>query len=269
MDANRELAPLGRAERDAYLWRIGVARGPGASADALTELHRAHLGTVPFENLDIHLGVPIELELERIVAKLVGLRRGGFCYELNGAFAALLSSLGFGVALLEARVFGEQGLGPRFDHLCLAVEVDGGPVLADVGFGECFRAPFRLAAGVEHADESGTYRLAHVSECELDVYRDGEPQYRLDTTPRALADFAAACRYHQTSSESHFTRNTVVSLPTEKGRVTLRGLRLIETVGDEREERDLGTDELAPVLAIRFGIELDDAALARLARAAR
>lgn len=200
--------------------------------------------------------MPIELELGAIVEKIVARRRGGFCYELNGAFAALLTSLGFDVRLMEARVFGPGGPGTRFDHLVLGVMLDG-ELLADVGFGECFREPLELRAGAQATDESGTYRLERASGQALDLLRDGEPQYRLDPAPRRFADFAPACRHHQTSPESHFTRNTIVSLPTAMGRVTLKGTRLIETSERHRIERDVAREELGSVLASRFGFELD------------
>jgi len=99
-------------ELDAYLARIGAARPTRADAAALRELQLRHLLAVPFENLSIHLGEPIVLEPAALLDKLVRRRRGGFCYELNGAFADLLSTLGFGVTLLAARVFGEDGPGP-------------------------------------------------------------------------------------------------------------------------------------------------------------
>jgi hypothetical protein len=96
-------------ELDAYLARIGAARPARADATALRELQLRHLRTVPFENLSIHLGEPIVLEPGALLDKLLRRRRGGFCYELNGAFSDLLSSLGFGVTLLAARVFGDDG----------------------------------------------------------------------------------------------------------------------------------------------------------------
>jgi N-hydroxyarylamine O-acetyltransferase len=178
------------------------------SRAGLAELHRAHLASVPFENLDIHLGVPIELELGAIVDKLVARRRGGFCYELNGAFATLLSTLGYAVRLMEARVFGRSGPGMRFDHLALGVSLDG-ELLADVGFGECFLEPLQLRADAQGTDASGTYRLVSAPGDGLDLLRDGEPQYRLDPAARRFADFAPACRYHQTSPDSHCASNHV------------------------------------------------------------
>src|SRR5215468_1867636 len=121
---------------EAYLTRIGVPQPAAADAAALRWLHRAHLLAVPFENLSIHLGEPISLDPGDLLAKVVGRRRGGFCYELNGAFALLLEALGFGVRRVAARVYGGGKLGPPFDHLCLAVRPadDGAPWLADVGF---------------------------------------------------------------------------------------------------------------------------------------
>jgi N-hydroxyarylamine O-acetyltransferase len=93
---------------DAYLDRIGY-KGPRAlMAETLHTLHRQHMLRVPFENLDIGLGRKIVLDPERFINKIVGSGRGGFCYELNGAFATLLTALGFRVDLLSARVANEH-----------------------------------------------------------------------------------------------------------------------------------------------------------------
>ena len=119
----------------------------------------AHLRRVPFENLGIHLGEPIVLDEEAIVTKLVDRRRGGFCYEMNGGFAALLDALGFDVTHLEGRVYADGEPGIRFDHLCLQVDLDEGPYLADVGFGASFALPLRLDTEVEQEDPNGTFRI--------------------------------------------------------------------------------------------------------------
>jgi N-hydroxyarylamine O-acetyltransferase len=118
-----------------YLARIGVTRPVSADLQALRDLQAAHLLAVPFENLSIHLGEPIVLDQAALVTKVARMRRGGFCYELNGAFAGLLTALGFRVSLLSARVFGEGGQpGPPFDHMTLRVDL-AEPWLADVRFG--------------------------------------------------------------------------------------------------------------------------------------
>ena len=121
----------------AYLERLGFTAPPQPTIEGLRRLHTAHLARVPFENLDIHLGEKILLEPEALVAKIVERRRGGFCYELNGAFSTLLQALGFDVTLLAARVHNAGVLGPPFDHMCLRVDLDE-PWLADVGFGDNF-----------------------------------------------------------------------------------------------------------------------------------
>jgi N-hydroxyarylamine O-acetyltransferase len=252
---------------DKYLARLGFDAAPGCDAAGLIALHRAHLRAVPFENLDIHLGVPIVLDTIRLVDKLVVARRGGFCYELNGAFGALLDALGFGVDHLEARVYDGDDVGIRFDHLCLRVTVDGGTTyLVDVGFGACFDEPLRFAVDVEQQDPAGRFVVASRSDGWLDLVHDGTPQYRFSPAPRRLADFAGGCRYHQESPDSHFTRSPVCSLRTASGRVTLSGRRLVETHGDARAERDLDPGEVAHAYRSRFGIDLAADALHLLAR---
>ncbi|MFD6276401.1 arylamine N-acetyltransferase [Streptomyces sp. NPDC060209] len=245
---------------DAYLERIGATRPARADAAALRELQRRHLMTVPFENLSIHLGQDIVLEEEKLVDKIVTDRRGGFCYELNGAFAALLRELGFGVTLLQARAFGDGGrLGIPYDHVALRVETDDGtgPWLADVGFGDHALRPLELGARTEQDDPRGTFRFREAPQGDLDLLRDGSRQFRLDPRPRVLADFRAGAWYHRTSPDSHFTRSLVCSRCTEDGRVTLRGRTLITTVLGERDETELNDD--AEVLAAyrdHFGVTL-------------
>ncbi len=263
--------PVEASRRSAYLRRLGFDRPPPVDTDGLRALHLAHLRTFPFENLDIHLGRPILLDGEAILAKLLDQGRGGYCYELNSAFGSLLASLGFEVDLLEARVYGGEGgdeIGIRFDHACLLVRFGGavgGGHLADVGFGSCFWEPIRFSAGLDQVDPTGIYRLVDRGDDWLDLERDGERQYRLSPTARALADFADGNHHQQHSPSSPFTRNTVCSLATERGRVTVRGLQLIETVGDDRTETELTAGRLGLVLADRFGIVLPDTELARLA----
>jgi arylamine N-acetyltransferase len=88
----------------AYLDRIGVTAPAACDAAGLRTLHRAHQLTVPFENLSIHLAEPISLDERDLADKIVRRRRGGFCYELNGAFALLLEALGAQVSRVAARV---------------------------------------------------------------------------------------------------------------------------------------------------------------------
>src|SRR5262249_16862497 len=145
----------------AYLDRIGVTRPVVLDEKALGVLHRAHQLAVPFENLSIHMAEPISLNEGDLVDKIVTRRRGGFCYELNGAFALVLEALGASVARLAARVYGEGQLSPPFDHLALVVRLaDGsGPWLADVGFGSHSTYPLRYDSRHEQEDPAGPFSL--------------------------------------------------------------------------------------------------------------
>jgi N-hydroxyarylamine O-acetyltransferase len=245
-----------------YLERLSVG-GPGApDQETLRRLHRRHLETVPFENLSIHLGEPILLDEVELVAKIVDRHRGGFCYELNGAFGWLLRRLGYQVDLLEAGVFNDGRPGPRFDHLVLRVRLAGAtdsdqPFLVDVGFGDNHLEPLLLQPGVDQVDPAGTFRLDAVAGCDfVDLRRDGRLQYRLELRPHPLAAFEAMCRYHQSSPDSHFTRNTVCSRATTRGRVTLRSRTLIVTEDGHRTERELDGGELLACYRENFGLDL-------------
>ncbi|MFF7485441.1 arylamine N-acetyltransferase [Streptomyces luteogriseus] len=267
---------MNSAQVDAYLRRLGAEHPAWPTVDALRELHLRHLRTVPFENLSIHLGEEIVLEEKRLLDKVVGARRGGFCYELNGCFGALLAALGYDVALLAGRVYGDEGrLGIPYDHLALRVRtVDGGDWLADVGFGAHSHLPLAFGDRGEQEDPGGTFRIVEagpdaagvrgghgtVDAADLDVFRDGGAQYRLEVRPRALGDFVAGAWWHSTSPGSHFTRSLVCSRVTEEGgRITLSGRRLTLTAPDgTREGRELEADEeVLGVYRDRFGIELD------------
>src|SRR6516225_6723599 len=124
-------SPALALDLDSYLARVQYAGVLRASAEVLRELHLAHATHIPFENLDILLGRPIRLDLESLQAKLVHGKRGGYCFEQNLLFAAVLERLGFSVTCLAARVrLGTTRLLPR-THMLLKVDVDGGSWLVD------------------------------------------------------------------------------------------------------------------------------------------
>ena len=245
------------SDLDRYIERIGVSGPLRADLATLRALHVAHMGAIPFENASVLFHEPIELDADGFVHKLGVLGRGGFCYELNGALATLLRSVGFDVELLEARVYNEGELGQRHDHLALRVTLDE-PWLVDVGFGYSFLEPLRLAAGADQQDPAGAFRLlpAHGG---FDVEwrrRDGRwvPHYWLDPTPTILSAFADACRSQQTSQSSPFIGGWICSLSTPTGATTMVGRHLIVTDGPARDERDLTDDAVIETLASVFAI---------------
>jgi N-hydroxyarylamine O-acetyltransferase len=242
-----------------YLGRIAYDGPFAPTAETLRSLHVAHLRTVPFENLSILAGEPILLDLASLFDKIVLRKRGGFCYELNGLFAALLRELGFDVTLLSARVASANGdFSPEFDHLALTVEA-GGRRLVDVGFGDLFLEPVRMDVAGEQVQGERAYRIEPLEERLLLRQRDqaGEwtRQYSISLTPRSMSEFEERCRFHQTSPESHFTQNRICSLATPDGRITLSNMRLITTQNGGRQERTLVDEqECAAILRDHFGV---------------
>jgi N-hydroxyarylamine O-acetyltransferase len=217
--------------------------------------------SVPFENLDIHLGRPIVLDGAALFEKIVGGRRGGFCYELNGLFHELLRRVGFQVEMLSAGVArADGGFGPDFDHMALMVTLDE-VWLADVGFGDSFLEPIRLDDSIVSDDPAGHYRIQVQDGLRVMLRRGNEsqwsPQYRFTLQHRDLQEYAEMCLYHQTSPESSFTRKRVCSLATEAGRITLSEMTFISTEGGFRQQRELADQgEYRAALSKYFGIVL-------------
>ncbi|QKV77897.1 arylamine N-acetyltransferase [Amycolatopsis sp. Hca4] len=227
---------------DAYLDRLGVACPAAPDLATLRHLQERHLAAVPFENLSSHLGEPVVLEEDALFAKVVHRHRGGFCYELNGLFAALLRALGYDASLHAAQVFHADGTpGPPLDHAAIVVSLDSQDWLVDVGFGRFSRYPLQLSAVDAQRDPDGEFLVLDAPYGDYDVLLDGKPQYRLERRPRPLADFVPMAWWQTTSPESHFTRSLTCSRATSQGRVTLAGDKLIETVDGIRNEVHLPT----------------------------
>jgi len=245
---------------EAYLRRIHYQGSVEPTAQTLRDLHVAHQVWVPFENLSIFLGQPIVLDEEALYHKIVVRRRGGFCYELNGLFAALLRELGFAVQMLSAGVAHPGGaFGPEFDHMVLMVSLEQ-RWLADVGFGDSFREPLRLDEPTEQRQNGRAYRIAPDGPYRILLRCDGRggwrARYRFTLQPYQMADYQGMCLFHQTSPGSPFTQRRTCSLATPDGRITLTGTRLIRTgANGDREERALASvDEYESILRQQFGI---------------
>ena len=246
-----------------YLQRINYHGSLDPTSQTLRALQVSHLLTVPFENLSIHAGQPIVLEDRALFDKIVVRRRGGFCYEANGLFAALLRGLGFNVTMLSAGVANAHGdFGPDFDHMALMVVLEE-RWLVDVGFGDSFREPLLLDDRGEQRQGERLYRIDSEGSRLILMQRDygGEwkAQYRFMLQPFEYADYAEMCGYHQTSSASPFTQRRVCSLATPEGRVTLSDMRFITTAqGGEKQERQLRDEqEYAAILKEHFGVVVE------------
>ena len=244
----------------AYLERINYPGSRTPSAETLRNLQVAHLLSVPFENLSIHTHEPIVLNDEALFNKIVERRRGGFCYECNGLFAALLRALGFDVSMLSAEVAkAGGGFSQPFDHMTLMVKLEE-TWLVDVGFGDSFLEPLKMGNSTEQIQGPESFRIVAEDEY-LVVQRqydhEWKKEYRFTLQPYKYSDFEEMCRYHQTSPQSHFTQKRICSLATSDGRITLSDMRFIVTSDGVREERALShKKEYDEILLKQFGIKM-------------
>lgn len=246
---------------DRYLERIGVDRSSiSADIDSLRLLQRSHLLSIPFENLDIHWKRLIVLDLDRFHQKIVGERRGGFCYELNGLFKELLKEVGFTTRLISARVFNGSTHGPEYDHVAIIVTLDGEGYLADVGFGDFSAEPLSFVLDVEQSDPNGVFLIRRFDDEYFEVAKrvDGEwkSEYIFQDIARELSDFAEMCDFQQYSPESHFTKGKLCSIMTATGRKTLTDSKFIVTASGERIETDV--DDFHETLRNEFLIRLPE-----------
>ena len=248
---------------ETYLRRIQYNGETTVSLQTLTQLQKAHLLHIPFENLDIHQNVPIQLNTERIYNKVVNQHRGGFCYELNGLFYELLKALDFEVRRISARVYHDGEFAPEYDHLAIVVTIDGKEYLTDIGFGEFAFAPLLLNSKEIQHDARGDFRLDLFSGLTYRVLKlDNEvwkAVYVFENRHRAFEEFEKMCHYHQTDSRSHFTQNRLITRPTEEGRITLTNDVLKISRNGITKERSLsGKEEFGRLLSEYFNIHLQN-----------
>jgi N-hydroxyarylamine O-acetyltransferase len=244
---------------EAYFVRIEYSGGRSPTLETLKGLHLAHATHIPFENLDVLLGRPIGLDLESIEAKLVRGRRGGYCFEQNLLFAAVLERLGFGVTLLQARVrLGAQRVLPR-THVLLAVDVAGDRWLADLGFGSFgLVEPLPLETG-EFRQFAWKYRLM----CEPDVWVLQAPVggiwqdlYTFTQEPQLPVDFEPANHYVSTHPDSRFVQTLTAQRVAPDVRMVLKNTELVVTTAAGDARRTLANSaELLEVLATEFGLQ--------------
>jgi N-hydroxyarylamine O-acetyltransferase len=247
---------------EAYMTRIGYRGARAATAATLTALHTAHVGAIPFENIDVRLGRPIRLDHAALMAKLVRARRGGYCFEHNTLFAAVLRALGYAVRTLEARVrpLGATALLPR-THMALRVGVDGEDLLADVGFGgDGLLGPAPLD-GREVEQFGGMVRVAREGRLHVLQRRsaDGWRDLYAFTLDEAFPiDYVMANHFTSTWPESPFVHTLTVQIARPGERRTLHNRTYAVRRDGGESVRELADDEFLPVLRDDFGLELPD-----------
>jgi N-hydroxyarylamine O-acetyltransferase len=242
-----------------YLDRIKYTTPLEPNVQTLIALHRAHLRTVPYENLEIHFGRKLELQLERIFERLVLEHRGGWCYEMNGLFAWVLREIGFDVRLVSTQVTRADGsLMAPGDHVALIVQLEQ-KWLVDVGWGNGFLDPLPLEVGI-FMQGFLEYRL----ESHGEAWRFFNQQYGADgfsftLEPRTLDEFQDRCTWQQSSPESGFVRVTVCQRFTSAGINTLRGAVLTTIRQTGKLEHTISSlEEYEQVLREDFKLEVQN-----------
>ncbi|ALG83534.1 arylamine N-acetyltransferase family protein [Gordonia phthalatica] len=255
----------------AYLDRIGVPGPLSPTPDTLRTLHRAHVASIPFENLEIIVGRPVPLDLSSLQAKLVDRRRGGYCFEHATLLAAALEQLGFRFTALSGRVVlgGDPATRPP-THALIVVEFDDGSRhLCDVGFGRGPLEPIPLVDGTE-ADQGGwRFRLTRQSMDDLFATdrwtlhqhgREWVARHVFTLNPQFPIDWAVGNHFVSTSPRSPFTARTFVQRFSAAEHHTLDATTwTVELPNGEEAVQEVDPARLPALLADVFGIDLDDA----------
>lgn len=215
---------------DRYLERIGLTRRPPIDVEGLEQLQRAHLSAVPFENLDVFHRRGVRTDEGWSLPKIVERGRGGWCFELNGAFSALLRALGFPVRRLAATVL-PGNRSPMPTHLTIEVTLERS-YLVDVGFGDSFIRPLPLDGPGPHDGGTGEYWFdfdgAETTLVSVDDQGARVGLYRFDRAERRLSDFQDASLWLQTEPGLQWTTTRFATRLLDGGpdRVTLLDDRL-------------------------------------------
>ncbi|MGI9529532.1 MAG: arylamine N-acetyltransferase family protein [Acidimicrobiia bacterium] len=242
---------------EAYLARLGLDDAVPVSLEGLEQLQRAHLTRVPFENLHVFHRRGVGTDTDWSVPKIVDQGRGGWCYEVNGAFASLLAALGFDVRWLGATVLlGDPSKVP--DHLAIEVTLDR-PYLVDVGFGDSFIRPLPLDSEGPHDGGTGTYRFVLDDDATTLVFDGpdgGEPQYAFGSKPFSAADFDEPSHRLQTEPGLRWTEGPFATRLLDGGpdRVTLLRDRIKFRSAGTWTEQPVSADEWAAMLDQWFGM---------------
>lgn len=253
---------------DNYFTRINYSGNTEPNIENLRAIHRAHMYHIPFENLSMFVPEPYQLNEEALFDKLVTRNRGGFCFEQNGLFAAILREMGYEVDILGAQVFNnERGTySPSRTHMTLLVTAENTRYLADVGFGNCFIEALEFDSIDIQSQDVGDFKLEQ-NDNDTCYYMYSQNMgadimklsYRFELTPYELPDFEDALHYIITSPRSHFTHGRVCSMPNKHSRISLTEGKLIETTlnGERIETVVEHEDSFHELLETKFNIEVN------------
>lgn len=247
---------------DAYFSRIGYTGPRTPTLATLRGIQLAHVMSVPFENLDVLQGKRIVLDLPTLEAKIVGARRGGYCFEQNTLLREVLRTLGFRVTAYLARVRWQvpADVKTALTHMVLEVEAEGRPWLMDVGFGSIgATAPLALDTQEEQTTPHEPRRLVREDGIVAHQVRLGSTWhdvYRFRLEEPAPMDFEMGNIFSCTHPQAHFVRNLIATRVRPEGRVVLFNREFTRRDWTGRADtQPIDTQEkLRPLLAEHFDL---------------
>ena len=247
-----------------YLSRIGWTGSREPTVETLSGVLRAHMTSIPFENLDVLLGRGVRLDLDSLHAKLVVERRGGYCFEHGTLLQAALQQLGFEPVPHTARVV---LLRPRSEapqtHMFLTVHAGGSRYVLDPGFGgHAPLVPVPLEAGLEARYQGDRHRMVREGgEWFLDTWIDSVPVRLWSSTlePAEPADFVMANHFVSTYPDSPFVARLMLRAIEPSARVSVMNREVTLRAGGREEKRTLDRrSDLRALLVEHFGFDLPE-----------
>ncbi|GAB3513241.1 arylamine N-acetyltransferase family protein [Emticicia fontis] len=244
-----------------YLARISYPDFHQLSLSSLFKLHQSHIYSIPFECLDIHLGIPITLDVEAIYKKVVNYFRGGFCYELNTLFNWLLNQLGYEASMISAQIVNNNQPGPEYDHMAICVKMESNWLL-DVGYGDLFINPIEIKPDVVQYDGVNYFMIKELGDDKYSLMMSAtetnfKERYVFSLSGVALEKFESQCQLKQTSEDSHFVKNLICTKPTESGRKTIFNHKFLERNESGRHFFTFESEfDLVKCLQEEFGIDI-------------
>ena len=243
--------------------RLHYTNGFVPTLEVLTELQRNFLLYVPFENLDIHMDIPMDFSESALFDKIVERKRGGLCFENNTLFFDLLKQIGFDVHFVGAEMFKNNPSTIEINHMALLVSIKDETYLVDVGNGRFYGSPIPLKKEILIQGEDTSYFIEDCQNFKTLLFLDSnglkQPRYSFDPMPKQLEDFREPSMFTQYAPESIFKQKILVTLYKDNGRVTLSESKLILTKEAKQETQELQTsEEYRDILTKMFDIKLED-----------
>lgn len=257
-DIDADASPAALLPR--YFARIGYDGPVVPTLDVLAALQAAHIAAIPFEAIDALTGAGIDIGADAVDAKLIGQRRGGYCFEQNGLFLRVLQAIGFAAEGLLGRVrwmLADDAPETPRTHMVVRVRIDGRPWLADVGFGAAVPpAPLAMDSEEPQPTQHESYRVVrHGDAWQVAASIEGawRTLYRLDPVAPPAIDYDLGNWYTSGHPDSHFRHQLIAARTTAEARYGLRDNRLTMRLTDGRiDRRYLTADEIERALSEIF-----------------